>query len=119
MDFIHDFPLVAKGPETEGGGSRGRLDPVLLQPSVTPCREARLLQPRLGSLLQSPYPFLPLPPTQAKAWPSEEAGKDTPIWSIPNSLPGPLPALLVSAHQFQEDKYAVPFPIWSVPWRKD
>lgn len=54
-----------------------------------------LLQPRLGSFLQLPHHFLPLPTTQAKAWPSEEDGEDTPTRSIPNSLRGPLPAFLV------------------------
>lgn len=95
MDFIHDFPLMAEGLGTDGGGSRGQLDSVLLQPSVTPCWEVGLLQPRLGSFLQLPHHFLPLPTTQAKAWPSEEDGEDTPTRSIPNSLRGPLPAFLV------------------------
>ena len=95
MGFIHDFPLVAEGLGAEGGGSRGQLDSVLLQPSVTPCWEVGLLQPRFGSFLQLPYHFLPLPTTQVKAWPSEEDGGDIPKGSIPNSLRGPLPAFLV------------------------
>lgn len=47
------------------------------------------------SFLQLPHHFLPLPTAQAKAWPSEEDGEDTPTRSIPNSLRGPLPAFLV------------------------
>lgn len=80
---VHDFPLVADSPpeveEHRWVGTR------LASALSTPCWKAQLLQRRLASLFL--HHFLPLTPTQAKAWSSNEDSSDTPTLSL--SFPGP------------------------------
>lgn len=83
MGSVHDFPLVVdRPPEVEEHSWVGTSPASALS---TPCWKAQLLQPRLASLFL--HHFLPLTPTQAKAWYSKEDSSYTPTLSL--SFPAP------------------------------